>query len=225
MVATAKSKKTLKIVGNIVFWAVLLLVLGYSVVSLLSTQDSNKITLFGYETLAVKSTSMAPTFNKGDMIVISTDFVVDDLEVGDVITYRMQMEDENGDWVTVYNTHRIYEIDGIWFRTKGDNINNPDPTAITGNDVVGVWTGARLLGLGAFALFLKSSVGFFLFIVLPCFGFLVYEVIRFVKIISEYNVQKALGDRVKMQEEAMIAAKAQLEAEMRAKIEAEKKPE
>jgi len=58
---------------------------------------------------------------------------------------------------------------------------------------------------------------------MPCFAFLIYEVIKFVKVVSDYNVQKALGDRVGLQEEAIAIAKAQIEAEQKAKAEAEKK--
>lgn len=227
MAITANTKKVLKIVGNVLFWLVLLLIVFYTVISLLSKQDSNRFTIFNTETLAVQSDSMSPTFKKGDLIFIDTHFVADDLQEGDVITYRMQVTDDTGALVTIYNTHRIIDIsnDRLWFYTQGDNNDIPDPSAVVANDIVGIWTGAKLLGIGQFVDFLKSSVGFFIFIVLPCFAFLVFEIIRFIKIISEYNVQKALGDRVKLQEEAIAMAKAQLEAEMKAKQEAEKKPE
>jgi len=226
MVTANKNNKAAKIIGNVVFWVVLGLVILYSGVSLLSNQDSNKFTIFGVETLAVQSNSMANTFRKGDLIFINTDVNVDSLEEGAVITYRMQVQ-QNGTLVTIYNTHRIYDIsdDRLWFYTRGDNNSQPDPGAVVANDIVGQWTGGRLIGIGGFVDFLKSSLGFFLFIVLSCFAFLVYEIVRFIKIISEYNVQKALGDRVKMQEEAVAMARAQLEAEMKAKLEAEKKTE
>lgn len=229
MVKTEKAKHTLKIVGNIVFWVVLALVVVYSLVALLSDQDSNKITIFGVDTLSVQSDSMKPTFKKGDLIFINTNFEVGELEVGDVITYIMTVDDGSGNTVQIYNSHRITEIDVegtvTWFTTQGDNNATPDPQRVVSNDILGVWTGGRLAGIGSFVNFLKSSLGFFMFIVLPCFIFLVFEIIRFVKIISEYNVQKALGDRMKLQEEAVALAKAQLEAEMKAKQEAEKKPD
>ncbi|HOP57668.1 MAG TPA: hypothetical protein PLD07_05380, partial [Bacillota bacterium] len=72
-------------------------------------------------------------------------------------------------------------------------------------------------GMGTFIDFLKSSTGFFLFIVLPCLAFLVYEIFRFVKVYSQYQVQKSMNDRVQMQEEALAAARAQLEQEQKEK--------
>lgn len=123
--------------------------------------------------------------------------------------------------VLIYNSHRITEVrdvDGVlWFDTQGDYNTSPDTSPVFQSDIVGVWKGAVWSNLGSFTdgfiKFLKSTVGFLLFIVIPCFAFLVYEVIRFVKVVSDYNVQKALGDRVQMQEDALIAARAQLEQE------------
>jgi hypothetical protein len=43
------------------------------------------------------------------------------------------------------------------------------------------------------------------------------------KVYAEYNVQKSKEDRVKMQEEALAAARAQLEAEAQLKAEKDNK--
>jgi len=59
---------------------------------------------------------------------------------------------------------------------------------------------------------------------MPCFAFLVFEVIRFVKVVSDYNVQKAVGDQTALKEEAIAIAKAQLEAEQKAKVEKVEEP-
>ncbi|MCK5762854.1 MAG: hypothetical protein KAH05_01920, partial [Clostridiales bacterium] len=93
---------------------------------------------------------------------------------------------------------------------------------------VGVWTEKVTKNLGGIidglVNFLKSGTGFFIFIVIPCFAFLIYEVIRFIGIMTEYKTQQVLGDRVKLQEEALAMAKAQLEEEARLQaLEKEKK--
>ncbi|MGE4572240.1 MAG: hypothetical protein AB7E09_05785, partial [Candidatus Izemoplasmatales bacterium] len=89
----------------------------------------------------------------------------------------------------------------------------------TADDIVGVWNGRSWSNFGSFVdgftNFIKSSLGFFLLIVLPAVGFLAYEVVRFVKIYAEYNNKKTMEDRVKMQEEAIAEAKRQLEAEQK----------
>lgn len=217
---TKKGKKTWKLVGNIVFWVVLALVVVYSAVALFSKQDENMTTFLGMSALTVESDSMEDTFYEGDLVFINTNFDTDTLDVDDVVTYRVMEIDGTR---LYYNTHRITDIsiDRVLFYTKGDNA-PADPNPITANDIVGVWTGTHLRGMGSFINFLKSSTGFLLFIVLPCLAFLVYEIIRFTKIYSQYQVQKTLGDRVKMQEEALALAKAELEKEQTIKAQENK---
>jgi signal peptidase len=216
---TQSKKNTWKIVGNVVFWLLLVLVIFYSAVTLFSKKEHNMTSVFGTSALAVRSDSMAPTFKKGALIFIKTDFDVDELidnfdpvEKDLVITFVESSGDE-----IYYNTHRVQritEIGGvIRFYTKGDNAPDEDEMPVLSNDIIGVWTGSRLSGVGAFIEFLQSSTGFLIFIVLPCLAFLVFEIIRFTKIYSQYQVQKHVGDRVKIQEEALALARAQLEKE------------
>ena len=229
METITKKKATWKLIGNIAFWVVLAFVFFYAVFALFTKQDENTSSFLGISTLSVQSDSMSPTFKKGDLIFVDTKFNVAELEVDDVITYKTTVE-VDGEEYLIYNSHRITEkrnVDGVyWFTTDGDN-----PLAVSEDvfqsDIYGVWNGRKIVGFGSFTdgfiNFVKSPIGFFLFIVLPCFAFLVYEVIKFVKVVSDYNVQKALGDQVKLKEEAVALAKAQLEAEQKAKAEEEAK--
>jgi signal peptidase I len=231
MEKTMKKKKILKVIGNIAFWLFLGLILIYTMTALFSEEDSNMRTVFGVSTLSVQSDSMEPTFKVGDLIFVKSNFEVEEIEVGDVITYRLMVNTDDGQ-VMIFNSHRVIQIidvNGVLrFYTQGDKY-APDPFPVVQNDIVGVWTGGRLAGFGTFADsfigFIKSSLGFFLFIVVPCFVFLVYEIFRFVKVMSEYNVQKSVGDKVKFQAEALALARQQIEAELRAKIEAESQKE
>ncbi len=210
---TKSKTKTWKIVGNVVFWVVLVLVVLYSVVALFSEKDENQTTFLGMTAYTVESDSMEPEFYEGDLIFVKTDFDVADLDEDDIITFRAT-EVTNEGTRTYYNTHRIIDIsdDRVSFYTKGDN-KPADTDPVTANDIVGVYSGVHLRFMGAFIDFLKSSVGFLLFIVLPCLAFLVYEIVRFTKVYSQYQVQKTLSDRVKLQEEAIALAKAELEKE------------
>lgn len=227
METITKKKATWKLIGNIAFWVVLAFVFFYAVFALFTKQDENTSSFLGIATLSVQSDSMSPTFKKGDLIFVDTKFDYSELNKDDVITYKTYVE-INGEEYLIYNSHRITGrtvVDGVyWFTTDGDN-----PLAVEElvfqSDIYGVWNGRKLSGFGTFTdgfiSFVKSPIGFFLFIVLPCFAFLVYEVIKFVKVVSDYNVQKALGDQVKLKEEAVALAKAQLEAEQKAKAKAE----
>lgn len=225
MEKVVKKGSTLKIVLNVLFWVFLVVVVLYSVLALFSSQDENRMSVLGVSALTVQSDSMDPTFSKGDLIFINTDVTVADLEVGDVITYLMLVTTTDGT-VQVYNSHTIVGIDVVdgvyWFTTKGDNNPTQDAQRVFQNDIVGVWTGSVWRGVGtgidSLISFLKSPTGFFLFIVLPVFAFLVYQVVKFIGLMSEYKTQKTLGDRVKLDEEALAIARAQIEAEVRAKI-------
>ncbi|MDD3124069.1 MAG: signal peptidase I [Candidatus Izemoplasmatales bacterium] len=214
-------KGKLKSLGNVVFWVVLGIIIVYSAISLFSTDDG-LTSIFGGTAMTVQSDSMSPTFNKGDLVFIDTDFSPADLEVGDVITFQTTIFDSEGNAVNILNSHRIVSIvesenGKLYFFTKGDNNPVQDAEPVTEGFVFGVWNGKVYSNIGgtidSIIAFLKGPTGFFIFIVLPCFSFLVYELVRFIKVMTDYNVQKTLGDRVKMQEEALAMAKAQLEAE------------
>ena len=82
--------------------------------------------LFGYDRYAITGGSMSGTFEKG-AVAFEKIVPVDDLHVGDIITYRPPAETGISGLVT----HRIVEIsdgkDGDWFRTKGDANEAHDP--------------------------------------------------------------------------------------------------
>ncbi|PKK94718.1 MAG: signal peptidase I [Tenericutes bacterium HGW-Tenericutes-5] len=224
-----KNNKVKKIL-NITFYVVLFIVFVYAIFGLFSKKDGNSISFLGVTSMSVQSGSMSPTFEEGDLIFVNTDISTRDLLPGDIITYQDFMVTDDG-VVTYYNTHKIISIDkstSVWrFETKGEANADPDPRLILETEIYGQWTGKAWSGFGTFVdgftNFLKSSLGFFLFIVVPCLALLVYEVIKFMKVYAEYNVQKSKEDRVKMQEEALAAARAQLEAEAQLKAEKDNK--
>jgi len=216
-------KKRYKI-ANIVFWIVLAIVAIYSVVALTSTDDG-VTSIFGNTAFTVQTDSMSPTFEKGDLIYVDTDFNVEDIKVGDVITYNALI-DVNGDGEAelVLNSHRIVSIEEdvneyLHFITQGDNNTLQDSGSVHENHVVAIWNGKVTGNLGGIidgiVGFLKSGTGFFIFIVLPCFAFLIYEVYKFVNVMADYKSQQTLESRVKLQEEAVALAKKQFEEEAR----------
>lgn len=101
-----------------------------------------------YRTLTVLSASMRPTFAPGS-VVITRPTPVTDLVVGDVITYRIPVEDHR------VVTHRIVEIveivgggDRPVVRTQGDANNAPDPWLTRFEDDVAWRTVASVPSLG-----------------------------------------------------------------------------
>jgi signal peptidase len=89
--------------------------------------------MFGYRTMVVVSGSMEPEIGTGDAVVIDKQ-APGDVQVGDVITFQPFGAQE-------LKTHRVMaieRIDGrIYFQTKGDANDTPDPDLADSRAVVG----------------------------------------------------------------------------------------
>ncbi|MET1087503.1 MAG: signal peptidase I [Arthrobacter sp.] len=85
--------------------------------------------VIGYQTSTMLTGSMSPLINPGD-VVITQPVPVDQVKVGDIITYHIPVEDQR------VETHRITKLttnpDGrITVQTKGDANNGADPWVAT----------------------------------------------------------------------------------------------
>ena len=78
--------------------------------------------LLGYQRYVITGTSMTGSIDLGS-IAFEEVVPVADLEVGDVITYQPPA----GAGIDQLVTHRIVDIDGRTFRTKGDAVPQRDP--------------------------------------------------------------------------------------------------
>lgn len=228
------SKKSApKIILNVLFWAVLGIVAIYSITALFSDNQDGVTSFFGVSALTVQSESMSPVFEKGDLIIVDVvddDFDFSTINVGDVIVFPA-LRFVGGENRLVNITHRVVDriIDSngkYRFYTKGDANSSNDPEVTSEDYVYAVWTGKHYSGLGDTADsvlgFIKSSDGFLVFIVIPCFIFLGYEIFKFIKVMTEYNVQKAVAGKPQIDEEVLAKARALIEAEIAAKAKAEK---
>ena len=97
----------------------------------------------GYQPYNIQTASMTPKYPVGSMIYVKKT-ALEDLEVGDVITYRTASE---GGWVV---THRLTQVDkqtGVLV-TKGD-ANNTEDGSISYTSVIGKATNFAIPFLGA----------------------------------------------------------------------------
>lgn len=89
------------------------ILLGLSVVALVA------LTALGYVTLAVvEGTSMEPTLQTGDVVIVVRRVKLSDLSVGDIVVYR------RGSSLII---HRVVSLGPSDVVTKGDNNWAPDP--------------------------------------------------------------------------------------------------
>ena len=119
--------------------------------------------------LIVMSDSMYPVFQTGDLLIChSVDTA--DLEKGDIIIYYVRDEDiesETGFIVVAHRITKIKEKDGKRiFTTMGDANASEDPSKVPEEDVIGIYQ-THIKGLGRVAMFMQTTPGLIVCVVLP----------------------------------------------------------
>lgn len=181
-------KKAAGILMSILLWGIILLTALFTFTTLATRDDNSVARLAGFTPLMVETQSMAPTFNAGDLIIIKACDPAD-LKEGDIITFHTIINNEYA-----LNTHRIDSInDSNGYReyvTKGDNNDIADTHIILDADIVGKYV-TKASGLGKVMMFLSSSTGFLIVIVLPMLLFFIYQVYHLVMV--SINLKKAIA--------------------------------
>ena len=99
------------------------------------------------------------------------------LKKGDVISFF----DPAGNGSTI-TSHRVVEVineDGkISFKTKGDNNNTEDILAVPAENLVGIYTGFRIAGAGRIAMFMQTTWGLIICVVLPIILLIGWDAVR-----------------------------------------------
>ncbi len=205
-------KKTVVKILNIVVTVLIVLVLIASafvlVVTFTSKSENGGVpNFFGKAPISVLTNSMkgdgSDNFSAGDLIVCDIvpedDRPVKTYKVGDVVTFPV--DDLNDDGYDDYLTHRIIKVnkDGT-YQTKGDNNDtyDQDPKGTTvlpnlkASDVVAVYHGFKIGGIGGFLNYIHTQQGFLLVVLIPMIIFFLYQAVRVVINIISYSKEKAL---------------------------------
>ena len=129
----------------------------------------------------------------------------DEVKVGDVISFF----DPAGNGTSIV-THRVTEVvkenNNISFRTKGDANNVEDSLLVPEKSLVGIYK-SRIAGAGNVAMFMQTSTGLIVCVVLPLVLLVGYDVIR----------SKAYESKKQKDTEALLAELEALKAEKAAK--------
>lgn len=175
------SKSTLKdkiltIIGTIMCIVLVpVLVINLTLIVKSYTNSDEVPSVGGYLPLIVLTDSMVPEIYSGDMIICHT-IDAEDVKTGDVIAFF----DPAGNGTSIV-THRVIEIineDGtLQFRTQGDNNNTEDKLPVPAKSLVGIYL-TRIAGLGNVAMFMQSSTGLIVCVVLPIILLVGYDMIR-----------------------------------------------
>lgn len=130
----------------------------------------------GYLPQIVLTDSMYPVIQSGDLIICHT-AEPEEVQVGDVISFFDPAG--NGTTIVTHRVREITELDGqtAW-RTKGDNNNSDDLMLVKAEKLVAVYQGTRIPGFGNVALFMQTTPGLILCVVLPLLLLVGYDMIR-----------------------------------------------
>ena len=203
---TSTTHKVLTIIGSIL--CVILIPILIINITLIVKSYINKDevpSIGGTVPLIVLTDSMVPEIYSGDLIICKT-ADAEDIEVNDVISFF----DPAGNGTSIV-THRVIEVledDGeIFFRTRGDNNNTEDKELVPAENLVGVYK-MRIAGAGHIAMFMQSTAGLIICVVLPIILLVGYDIIR--RRIYEKN-NKQDTDTLLAELEALRAEKAEKE--------------
>ncbi|MFC2011120.1 signal peptidase I [Chloroflexota bacterium] len=127
----------------------------------------------GYSLYLVRSGSMEPTINVGDLIITGPmDGPINgEVKAGTIITYEYSNE---------MVTHRVNSIDNETMVTKGDAVEDPDPWSVTMSAIRGVYL-FKIPYVGYLTNFVQSKRGWFLTIIVPAallVGWLVKDIVK-----------------------------------------------
>lgn len=129
----------------------------------------------GYLPLIVLTDSMYPEIESGDLIICHTEDAAN-IKDGDIVAFF----DPAGNGSSIV-THRVLEVTeengGIAFRTKGDANNTEDKMLVPAENLVGVYQN-RIPGAGNIAMFMQSTTGLIVCVVLPIILLVAYDIIR-----------------------------------------------
>ena len=112
-----------------------------------------------YNIYLVRSESMKPAVNMGDMVITGplNGPLNGEVKPGMIVTYK------HGKGLV---THRALSINGDILVTKGDAAEEPDPWPVTLSDVVGIYL-FKIPYIGYVSNFVRAKLGWFLVIILP----------------------------------------------------------
>lgn len=204
-----KKSNILKIIGNVLFYGVILLLLIFSIITINTKEVEDIPNLFGNGFIAVKSDSMEGTFSKDSVIFVKVlkHSQKESIDVNDVITFYDQS-------INALNTHRVInkitQGSEVFYQTQGDNTPYPDEQLIHQSNVLAVYK-RNIPKLGALLGFMQTQLGFGLLVILPMFLLLAYQAyvlfkdiyqIKKEKLLAQYELDKE-AEKARMREELL----------------------
>lgn len=200
--------KIMTVIGTILCAILLpILIINCTLIVKSFTNQDEVPSVGGYFPMIVLTDSMYPVIESGDLIICHT-IDAEAVREQDVISFF----DPEGNGTSVV-THRVLEIvdgaEGLSFRTKGDNNNTEDKSLVPAESLVGVYR-HRISGAGKIAMFMQTTTGLIVCVILPIILLVGYDIIR----------QRIYEKRKQDDTDALLAELEALRAEKAAKEQA-----
>ena len=130
----------------------------------------------GYCPLIVLTGSMDPVIKEGDLIIVKQ---IDAKQVKEKDIIAFFDPDGNGTSILTHRVNEIYEENGkLYFRTQGDANNTEDRQAVSEDKIVGIYTKTRIAGAGKVAMFMQTTAGLVICVVVPLVLIVGWDLIR-----------------------------------------------
>ena len=173
---TPANNKVLTIIGTILCVILLpVLLINITLIAKSYIHADEVPSVGGKFPMIVLTDSMYPEIESGDLIICNT-ANAEEIAEGDIISFY----DPMGNGTSVV-THRVLEIvkeDGeISFRTKGDNNNAEDQVLVPADRLIGIYQ-TRIPKVGNVAMFMQTTTGLIVCVVLPIVLLVGYDVLR-----------------------------------------------
>lgn len=228
-----KGKSILGVISDILLIIIIVIAIAITVMTFTSKSSDMGIgNVLGYTPFTIQTDSMAPTFKSGDLIIAKEVKNINELKIGDVITYSTVLTDDTGRSVRGNNTHRISDIeynqDGTIsaFVTKGDAIDTEDNVYVLPDEVIAkqvnsgidengeYMDGLKIASFGSALNFLQSRTGFMICIIIPLALFFIWQIYKLITMFMEAKAEdideevkrRAVEEYLAEQEKAKAAA-------------------
>lgn len=130
----------------------------------------------GYAPLIVLTGSMEPNIKSGDLIIVKQ---IDGSGVKEKDVIAFFDPDGNGTSILTHRVNEVYEEDGtLYFRTQGDANNAEDRLPVSEDKLVGIYTDVRIVGAGNVAMFMQTTAGLVVCVVVPLVLLIAWDIIR-----------------------------------------------
>ena len=239
------TKKILNIALKIATWlliAVTVFMMIFTIVTV-STVDRNDRSMFGLRFYIVLTDSMSKSennadmdvhFNAGDIVIVKNIKDPTKLKAGDIIAFMSTNEVSYGETVThmIREAKRTPNGELIGYVTFGTNTGVDDEALVEPAYVLGTYSG-KLPGVGNFFVYLRSTPGYILCILLPFMLLILYNGVYVIRLFRRYkreqteilDAEKAEIAAERKQNEEMMRELLELKAKLEQQAAAQKAPE